>query len=240
MTQSTPLPPVNHRAAPYPHKPIHHPATPLNGSPVPWLTSLHATWRRGPYGRANYRGNCSGYLIKDLLRYFAATRVLDPMTGSGTCRDVCQDLGIECHSFDLRHGQDANDWTSYRDIGQFDFVWLHPPYWRQIVYSDDERCLSTAPTLADFIYRLRGVLRKCRSVLSDDGKIAVLMGNYSDHGRFMPLVHYTMKAALDEGLWPACTDIVRLQYHNSSSRKTYRSSFIPGVHDTCLVFGRNT
>ncbi len=68
---------MNHTA--YPHKLIRHPETPINGSPLPWLTSLHATWQRGPYGRADYRGNCSGYLIKDLLRYFGSTRVLDPL-----------------------------------------------------------------------------------------------------------------------------------------------------------------
>ena len=101
---------------PYPHRMIQHPETPVNASPVPWLTSLHATRRRGPHGRADYRGNCSGYLIKDLVRYFGATRVLDPMTGGGTCRDVCDELGIECYSFDLRENQDANDWSSYRGI----------------------------------------------------------------------------------------------------------------------------
>src|SRR5271167_989312 len=46
------------------------PRAPLNASPVPWLTSLyHKAWR-GNYGDARYPGNCSGELIKDLLRYF--------------------------------------------------------------------------------------------------------------------------------------------------------------------------
>lgn len=49
------------------------------------------------------------YLIKDRLQFFAPQRVLDPMTGSGTCRDVCADLGVACTSFDLRAGQDASD-----------------------------------------------------------------------------------------------------------------------------------
>ena len=220
----------------YPHKVIRHPDTPINASPTPWLTSIHATQSRGPYGDSRYRGNCSGYLIKDLLRYFGARRVLDPMTGGGTCRDVCRKLGIECVSFDLREGQDAANPQSYAGLGEFDFVWLHPPYWRQIVYNDDPRCLSNAPTIEDFLTQLGAVLTSCRSVLAEEGKIAVLMGNYSDKGRLMPLTYLTMLQAMKHGLWPACTDIVRLQYNNTSSRKIYSSSFIPGVHDTCMVF----
>lgn len=225
--------------APYPHKSIRHPETPVNASPTPWLTSLHATQRRGPYGDAGYRGNCSGYLIKDLLRYFGAKRVLDPMTGSGTCADVCRELGVECVSFDLRLGQDAADPASYAGLGEFDFVWLHPPYWRQIVYSDDPRCLSNAPTLAAFVERIGDVLAACDTALADDGRIAVLMGNYSERGRYQPLTYLTMLRAMQLGFWPACTEIVRLQYRNTSSQKVYASSFIPGVHDTCLVLQRD-
>ena len=107
------------------------PQAPRNGSPVPWLTSLYHKAYAGPYGDRGYPGNCSGELIKDLLRYYRPKRVLDPMTGSGTCADVCRELGIECLSFDIRQGRDACDPASYEGVGQFDFVWLHPPYWRQ-------------------------------------------------------------------------------------------------------------
>ena len=65
------------------------PLAPKTGSPVPELTSIHSRVERGPYGNSKYRGNCGGYLIRDMLLYFKPRRVLDPMTGSGTCRDVC-------------------------------------------------------------------------------------------------------------------------------------------------------
>jgi hypothetical protein len=160
------------------------------------------------------------------------------MSGSGTCRDVCQELGIECVTGDLKTGFDATDPASYANLGSFDFIWMHPPYWQQIKYNDDPRCLSNAPTLAAFLDQLRAVIRNCRSVFTDRGKLAILMGNYSHHGRFTPLTYLTMNTALQEGLWPACTDIIRLQHGNLSSRKAYRSRFIPGLHDVCLVFER--
>jgi hypothetical protein len=34
----------------------------------------------------------------------------------------------------------------------------------------------------------------------------------------------------------AATDIIRFSHGASSSRKVYRSSFIPGLHDVCMIF----
>lgn len=217
---------------------IELPAAPINGSSVPGLTSIHAARRRGNYGSAKYRGNCGGFIIHDLITYFGAKRVLDPMTGSGTCRHVAQELGIPCISMDIRFGQDAADPQIYAAIPPVDFVWLHPPYWAQIRYSDDPQCLSNAPTLDAFLDRMQLVLRNARSVLTRRGKIAVLIGGYSHQGRYVPLPHLLVDRAAREGLSMACTEIIRLQYGNTSATKTYRCSFIPGLHDQCLVFER--
>ena len=219
------------------------PVAPVTASPVPRLTSIHSVLERGPYGDNTYRGNCGGYLIRDLLEYFRPRRVLDPMSGSGTCRDVCRELGVECASFDLRAGHDAAQASSYADLRRFEFVWLHPPYWRMIRYNDDPRCLSNASTLDDFLGRLGRVLRCCRDVLTPYGKIAVLIGGFSDFDgrrrRYIPLAALTNQLAAELGLWPVCTEIIRFQNGNSSSAKRYTSSFIPGLHDTCMIFGRN-
>lgn len=211
------------------------PLAPKTGSPVPWLTSLHSAVNRGPWGSSSYRGNCGGYLIKDLLQFFAPKRVLDPMTGSGTCRDVCADLGVACTSFDLRAGQDASNSASYAGLPPHDFAWLHPPYWRMVRYNSDARCLSSAPTLEAFLAGLGDVLDNCRSVLGDEGHVAVLIGAYEDRGRHIPLPALTTGMAIERGFWPACIDIVRFQHGNTSSRRSYRRSFIPGLHDVCIV-----
>lgn len=219
------------------------PRAPRNGSPVPGLTSLyHKSWR-GDYGDARYPGNCSGELIKDLLRFFGPKRVLDPMTGSGTCADVCTELGVECRSTDLRESRfasaDACDARRYEGIGTFDFVWLHPPYARQKRYSDDLRDLCNAPTLGHFLYRYGKLLRNCASVLAPGGKLAVLMGDYTDpEWGFLPLTYHTKRLCFEIGLRQACTEIIRFSHNASSSHKTYKSSFIPALHDVCCVFER--
>ena len=120
-----------------PYKPVYAklPRAPRNASPVPHLTSLYHFSRAGEYGDRGYPGNCGGNLIKDLLRYFHVTNTFDPMSGSGTCRDVCRELGIECVSGDIHHGFDLCDpneffgETARFDRHSFDFVWIHPPYW---------------------------------------------------------------------------------------------------------------
>lgn len=81
---------------------IEMPSVPKNGSPIPHLTSIHAARSRGPYGSSQYRGNCGGYLIKDLIQYYGATHVLDPMKGSGTCQDVCRELQVACTSMEIQ------------------------------------------------------------------------------------------------------------------------------------------
>lgn len=219
-------------------KMVELPAAPRNGSPVPDLTSIHSVRGRGPYGDRKYRGNCGGYIIRDLLRYFDSKSVLDPMSGSGTCRDVCRELRIPCQTMDIRRGQDAADPISYQGLEPVDFVWMHPPYWKMIRYNEDSRCLSNAKSLDEFLTRMQQVLKNSKSVLTRRGKIAVLIGGFSERGRYQPIPQLIVARAIEIGLWPACTEIIRFQHGNTSSRRSYRSSFIPGLHDTCLVFER--
>src|ERR1700729_2592617 len=67
------------------------PMAPITASPVPGLTSLYHNAEAGNYGDRSYPGNCGGNLIRDLLRFHSVRSVFDPLTGSGTCRDVCEE-----------------------------------------------------------------------------------------------------------------------------------------------------
>jgi hypothetical protein len=215
------------------------PQAPLNSSPVPHLTSLYHFDRAGEYGSRKYPGNCGGNLIKDLLRYFQAANVFDPMTGSGTCRDVCSELAIPCLSLDIHQGFDAADASGLQNLNgaPFDFIWAHPPYWRQKLYAADPRDLSRCPTLDAFLERYAIFIENCAGVLSRHGKLAILMGDYCDAGAgFVSLTHHTKQLAFASRLRQHCTDIIRFSHGASSSGKVYRSSFIPGLHDVCMVF----
>jgi hypothetical protein len=217
------------------------PTAPINGSPVPWLTSLYHKAYAGPYGDRRYPGNCSGELIKDLLLYFKPKRALDPMTGSGTCADVCRELGIECVGFDIRDGDDACDYRTYLSGGTFDFIWVHPPYWRMKRYTEYSRDLSNCESLDAFLGRYREFIQHCKGVLNDRGHLAILMGDYEDReAGYIPLVYHTQRLCFDVGLKQNCTQIIRFSHGASSSKKVYKSSFIPGLHDVCTIVEKSS
>lgn len=212
------------------------PEAPITASPVPWLTSIHATPGRGEYGDSNYRGNCSGLLIRDLLRFYQPRRVLDPMEGGGTCRDVCHELGILYVGRDLKTGSDATDPVAFEKLGRFDFIWVHPPYWQMVRYNPaDQRCLSNAGSAREFVRQMRAVLRNCRKALNPGGKLAVLIGDGKHDGRYLGLPFRMMGAAAKEGFWLAAPEIIRFGHGATSSRRLYTTAFIPRLHDVCLV-----
>jgi hypothetical protein len=214
------------------------PAAPRNASPVPHLTSLYHNAVAGPYGSRSYPGNCGGNLIRDLLRYFQPQgTVFDPMSGSGTCRDVCAELNLPCISWDIRDGRDACDPEGFAITDKVGFIWVHPPYWRQKLYAADPRDMSRTSTLECFLDAYGQFFRNCAAVLTTGSKLAVLMGDYTDHEEgFVPLVYHTKRLAFAAGFRQHCTDIVRFSHGASSSKKVYRSSFIPGLHDICCIF----
>jgi SAM-dependent methyltransferase len=223
-----------------PDKPVYArlPRAPITGSPVPHLTSLYHFHRAGEYGDRKWPGNCGGNLIKDLLNYFKPVGLaFDPMSGSGTAREVCEELGIPCLVGDIHQGFDACDPNEFPKVETFDFIWAHPPYWRQKLYADDSRDLSRSPTLDHFLKRYGQFIRNCKNSLKHGGKLAILMGDYNDReDGFLPLVFHTQRLAFASGLRLHCTPIIRFSHGNSSSKKVYRSSFIPGLHDVCMIF----
>ena len=61
---------------------------------------------RGSYGRNSYRGNCSGLLIKDLIKQYKLQGLSDFMVGSGTTEDVVGEAGIRGDLADVNRGYD--------------------------------------------------------------------------------------------------------------------------------------
>ena len=234
---AAPVPGAVVLSRPRPMEPVYArlPRSPITGSPVPELTSLWHDPDPGTWGDRSYPGNCSDSLIQALLRFYSPLRVYDPMTGSGTCRDVCRDLAVECWSGDIHFGFDACD--APPESGAFDFAWLHPPYWRQKLYAEDPRDLSREPTMEGFLRRDEQLLQASARALAPGGRMAVLMGDYQDReAGFVPLVYHAKQFAFAAGLRQCATDIVRFSHGASSGRKSYRSPFIPGLHDVCTLF----
>jgi hypothetical protein len=148
---------------------------------------------RGPWGDSRYRGNCSGYLIRDLLDTYPVTSVLDPMAGSGTTRDVITSLypHIPVLTYDLRGGYDILDRNSQLKITNdvytttegrgVDMIFFHPPYWNMIHYGSSSRDFSQG-TYPQYLARMQSALTFLSTLLSPTGFIALLLGDLRRRG----------------------------------------------------------
>jgi hypothetical protein len=160
------------------------------------------------------------------------------MEGSGTCRDVCQELGIHYDGFDLSGGFDALELENYSGAGiLYDFIWLHPPYYNMLKYNDDPRCLSRVEALGNFLDKLIVVIGNCLAVLSRNGHLAILIGDITRRGNCCQLPFLTWQlASLHHGLRLAVPEIIRLQHGATSTKREYAHAFIPRLHDVLMVF----
>jgi hypothetical protein len=195
------------------------------------LTSVVSYPNRGPWGDNRYPGNCSGYMLIDLIATYRPRSVLDPMEGGGTSREVCADMQVAYTGFDLRTGTD-----SLRDpLGAgYELIFWHPPYHDMKIYSDDPRDLSRAGSLTMFQTMVRNGYRRFFESLAPGGRLVILMGDLRRQGRYEPLT--VDVARLDrphlEGI------IVKIQHNVSSNRTTYTGNFVPILHETLTVFRR--
>lgn len=114
---------------------------------------------------------------------------------------------------------------------------MHPPYWRQKLYAQDPRDLSRCPTLEAFLERYTALIGNLNYALAPGGTLAILMGDHTDReAGFVSLTYHTKRIALECGLKQMHTDTIRFSHGASNGRKVYRSSFIPGLHDVCMLF----
>lgn len=99
-------------------------------------------------GDKDYVGATPSWVIWQLLQRYTrpGDTVLDPMVGSGTTIDVCNDLGRPPIGFDLAPSRDDIRQGDAREIDldneSVDFVFIDPPYSTHIDYSDDRRCIG--------------------------------------------------------------------------------------------------
>ena len=197
---------------------------------------------RGPWGDSKYRGNCTGYIVKDLILRFRCQSVFDPAEGSGTVRDVVEGINenlkkrIEYEGRDLKEGWDILE--SPMPENRFDLVWYHPPYWDIIRYSDTPQDLSNCPTLHDFEDKLNKSVERLSKVVRPGGIMAILIGDKRKSGNYYALFRTLF---FNKRIGQLKAIIIKIQYNTRSSKTQYISRnpfFIPIKHEYCLVFQR--
>jgi len=74
--------------------------------------------------------------------------------------------------------------------------------------------------------------------MNREGVLALLMGDFRLKGECQALPFHTWSLAYDEGLVLAAPEIIRFSHGTTSAGKAYGFSFIPRLHDVCLVLKR--
>lgn len=188
------------------------------------------------WGKSLFRGNCDGRLFKNLVLRYKARRVADPMLGSGTTRDVVAGLNrykkkdIRFWGSDL---QDGFDLTKQNLPAQFDFVWIHPPYWNIVQYSSGAGDLSSFESYEQFRGMLMVCLKRCYKSLEPGGRLAVLIGDVRRTGRYWPIIRDVLNFPYGE----IRSIIIKVQHNCVSDRRRYGKMEDPLIkHEYCVVF----
>ena len=196
------------------------------------VTSLVRYPDRGPWGKSKYFGNCTGFLVADLLDYFKPQSVFDPMEGSGTTGEVCFDMSVEYVGTDLREGFDLL--SSPLPDRRFDLVFWHPPYWPGFRYSDHPNDFSNVKNAEGFLARIREGLSRLAGLLTPTGHLVIVIGDGRKNGVFYPL-HATI---IQWGILPLEAILIKEGDHNRHARhfRYGPTRFIPTLHEYVMIF----
>ena len=86
-----------------------------------------------------------------------------------------------------------------RGINSVQFLIMHPPYWNIIKFSKNEKDLSNAKTVEEFLNLFGKVVDNTYDILDKDRYFAVVIGDKYSQGEWIPLAFYTMNEVLKRG-----------------------------------------
>jgi len=196
--------------------------------------------RNNLWGDPQFKGNCDGTLFRDLVLHYQPNSIADPMMGSGTTQDVTADLNRETGQLRAYWGADLSTGFNLQTMnlpGGHDFIWVHPPYWNVIRYSDGaEGDLSCIDDFEAFCETLIRCLERCAVALIPGGRLAVLVGDVRRQGRYYTILRRLLNA--EASLGQLRSIIIKAQHNTASRRKRYRMDDPPIHHEYCVVIQR--
>ncbi|HCL6271726.1 TPA: DNA adenine modification methylase, partial [Klebsiella pneumoniae] len=199
---------------------------------------------RGPYGNNKYRGNCSGFIVKDFIESYMRKPnglVADPSVGGGSSIDVANELGVRFKGTDLHQGFNLlrDDFLSF--LGEpAHLIWWHPPYWDMIQYSgkqwgEPNKWDMSRMNLPEFVEALELAVMNIHDACERGGHYGILMGNLRRDGDYFNL------SSLVERIAPGklVDEIIKTQHNCVSDRTQYSGKLVRIAHEKLLVFRRN-
>lgn len=213
--------------------------------PVRGLSSIVEHLARGDYGASNWRGNCSGLLIKDLLEFYKPAFVIDPMVGGGTTEDVCRSLNQPHLCLDLNPAHGGFDALKEELPRSADFIFVHPPYfvfpgskmpvysgrmWGKAPHEDDGSHIHDEAAFTAWINRVQANLFQA---LRRGGRLVFLIGDSRFKGQY-----YSMFKNMD--IYGTLENVmIKRQFNCVSDSTAYSGRFIPLEHEYVVVIRKD-
>lgn len=197
---------------------------------------------RGAWGKASWRGNCSGFIYRDLFRMIKPRLFVDPMCGSGTSLEVAQEMRIEAIGLDLHSGFNILRNSILAATGRpADLVVSHPPYGGMIVYSgevwgteahpDD---LSRCADDEDFHTKLQMALLNQREATLPGGIYGTIIGDWRRQGRY---TSYQAEAIARMPKDELLSVMIKVQHNTRSGSQSYQPLRVPLIeHEYILLW----
>jgi hypothetical protein len=198
---------------------------------------------RGPWGNARWRGNCSGYVYRDVFEALRPRVFVDPMVGSGTSVEVAREMNIEAYGLDLHSGFNILRQSVLAAVGKpSDLCLAHPPYNSMIIYSgevwgeahpdDLSRCVDEE----DFLQKLQMAMLNMRDSVVPAGFYGIVIGDCRKRGSYSSYQAECI-ARMPKGELKAV--LIKAQHNVQSSGKSYGHMALPYImHEYILLWQR--
>ena len=145
-------------------------------------------------GSNKYAGVTPAFIIYNMVRRYTepGDLVLDPMAGSGTSIDVCEEEGRRCVAFDVsptRHDIKQNDARKIPLAPEsVDMVFIDSPYGDNINYNDQPGNIGKLSAEGDEFYEaLDMVMSECDRVMKPGKVLGWLIGDQWVKKKFTPV-----------------------------------------------------
>ena len=170
----------------------------VDAKPRPEATTLwdypKQSYGTTPKGNNKYAGVTPAFILYNLLfRYTEpGDLVLDPMAGSGTTLDVCNEEGRRCIAYDIgptRKDIIQNDARKIPlDDNSVDMIFVDSPYGDNIKYNEDpDNIGAISAETQEFYDELEKVIKECSRVLKDGKVLGWLIGDQWVKKKFTPV-----------------------------------------------------
>lgn len=172
-----------------------------------------------------YHGNFIPQIPRQaMLRYTRrGENVLDTFAGLGTTLIEARRLGRNCIGIEISreiaekarkivekeenpYGVETKiivgDSTSekiYENLGNFQLVIMHPPYWDIIKFSDKKEDLSNSKSVDEFLNRFEKAVKIAAKHLDYGRYLVLVIGDKYSNGTWIPLGFYTMEKIMENG-----------------------------------------